>query len=47
MTTSGAGRLKEKAVVTLVDAGAEALDLRRGETWLGHITGRRTILASQ
>jgi hypothetical protein len=32
MTTSGAGRLKEKAVVTLVDAGAEALALRRGET---------------
>ena len=31
---------RDKAMVTLADAGAGALALRHGEIWLGHITGR-------
>ena len=31
---------RDKAIVTLADAGAGALALRHGESWLGHITGR-------
>jgi hypothetical protein len=36
---------KDKAVVALVDAGAGALALRHGETWVGHITGRPDLVA--
>jgi len=36
---------KDKAVVTLVDAGSGALALRHGETWLGHITDRPDLVA--
>jgi hypothetical protein len=36
---------KDKAVVTLVDAGSGALALRHGETWLGHIIGRPDLVA--
>jgi hypothetical protein len=36
---------KDKAVVTLVDAGAGALALRHGEGWLGHIVGRPDLVA--
>jgi hypothetical protein len=31
---------RDKAVLTLVDAGAGALALRHADIWLGHITGR-------
>lgn len=36
---------KDKAVVTLVDAGSGALALRHGETWLGHIVDRPDLVA--
>jgi hypothetical protein len=36
---------KDKAVVTLVDAGSGALALRHGGTWLGHITDRPNLVA--
>jgi hypothetical protein len=36
---------KDKAIVTLVDAGSGALALRHGETWLGHIIGRPDLVA--
>jgi len=36
---------KDKAVVTLVDAGSGALALRHRETWLGHITDRPDLVA--
>jgi hypothetical protein len=36
---------KDKAVVTLVDAGSGALALRHGETWLGHIINRPDLVA--
>lgn len=36
---------KDKAVVTLVDAGSGALALRHGETWLGHIINRLDLVA--
>jgi hypothetical protein len=36
---------KDKAVVTLADAGAGALALRHGETWLGHIPDRPDLVA--
>jgi hypothetical protein len=31
---------RDKAIVILADAGAGALALRHGESWLGHIAGR-------
>jgi hypothetical protein len=36
---------KDKAVVTLVDAGAGALALRHGGSWVGHIVGRPDLVA--
>ena len=36
---------KDKAVVTLVDAGSGALALRHGATWLGHIVDRPDLVA--
>jgi hypothetical protein len=35
---------RDKAMVTLADAGADALALRHGEIWLGHITGRPDLV---
>jgi hypothetical protein len=36
---------RDKAIVTLADAGAGALALRHGEIWLGHITNRPDLVA--
>jgi HIRAN domain len=36
---------KDKAVIVLVDAGASALAVAHGDTWLGHIIGRPDLVA--
>jgi hypothetical protein len=36
---------RDKAIVILADAGADALALRHGESWLGHIIGRPDLVA--
>ena len=36
---------RDKAIITLADAGHGALALRHGDTWLGHLTGRPDLAA--